>query len=124
MNGTKPLVWLHGQVKTPPFTREGRREAGQLLGMLQFGLPIAMPRARPMPGIGPRCHELRVRDEGHNWRIVCRVDPDAVIVAEVFAKTTRATPPKVIADCKRRLRLYDAATRAARRAGGGREESP
>jgi predicted XRE-type DNA-binding protein len=31
----KPLVWLHGQIKTPPFTADGRQEAGMLLRLLQ-----------------------------------------------------------------------------------------
>jgi phage-related protein len=39
-----------------------------------------------------------------------RVDTDAIVIADVFAKTTRATPKRVIADCQRRLRAYDAAT--------------
>jgi hypothetical protein len=30
----KPLVWLHGEIKTPPFTVEGRQEAGMLLRLL------------------------------------------------------------------------------------------
>ncbi len=33
----KPLVWLHGEVKTPPFTAVGRQEAGMLLRLLQEG---------------------------------------------------------------------------------------
>lgn len=35
--GEKPLVWLHGQIKTPPFSAEARVEAGYLLGRLQQG---------------------------------------------------------------------------------------
>jgi hypothetical protein len=31
----KPVVWLHGEVKTPPFTPEGRQEAGMLLRLLR-----------------------------------------------------------------------------------------
>lgn len=27
----RPLVWLEGEIKTPPFTKEGRVEAGALL---------------------------------------------------------------------------------------------
>ena len=44
-----------------------------------------------MPGIGPRCHELRIDDRAtaKAWRIIYRVDPDAI---------ARATG---------RLRLYD-----------------
>jgi len=61
-----------------------------------------------MPSIGPRCLELRVRDRDQNWRIVCRADPDAILIAEVFPKQTRATPPRVIETCQRRLRSYDA----------------
>jgi phage-related protein len=46
-----------------------------------------------MPSIGSRCHELRVKDGNSEWRIVYRLDTDAVIIADVFSKTTRKTPP-------------------------------
>lgn len=59
-----------------------------------------------MLSVGRRCHELRVRDEDHNWRIIYRLDSDAIIIAEVFKKTTKQTPKHVIANCERRLRLY------------------
>ena len=37
----KPLVWLHGQIQTPPFSKEARLEAGFLLRLLQKGeLPV------------------------------------------------------------------------------------
>lgn len=108
MNGVRrPLVWLSGEIKTPPFSRDGRIEAGTLLRLLQEGDRLGLPHSRPMPSVGPRCHELRVRDENRNWRIVYRLDPDAIIVADVFAKTTRQTPKAVIANCRKRLRSYD-----------------
>ncbi len=31
---SKPLIWLQGEVKTPPFSQQGRREAGMLLRLL------------------------------------------------------------------------------------------
>lgn len=62
-----------------------------------------------MPSIGPRCHELRVRDAGHNWRIVYRVDGDAILILAVFAKAARKTPAPVITACRRRLAVYDSA---------------
>src|SRR5947209_7766019 len=105
----KPLVWLHGEVKTPPFSREGRIEAGTFLRRLQEGESLGLPHSRPMPSIGPRCHELRVRDQGRNWRIVYRLDHDAILIAEVFPTRTRQTPQKVITACQRRLRPYDKA---------------
>jgi phage-related protein len=62
-----------------------------------------------MPVVGPRCHELRVRDAGAVWRIMYRLDVDAVVILEVFSKKTRATPKTVIDACIRRLREYDRA---------------
>jgi phage-related protein len=103
----KPLVWLHGEIKTPPFATAARIEAGMLLRRLQRGEPLAMPHSRPMPAIGRGCHELRVRDRTARWRIVYRTDPDAIVIGEVFAKKTRTTPKDVIAICQRRFREYD-----------------
>src|SRR5712692_8300604 len=73
----KPLVWLRGEVKTPPFTFGARIEAGVLLRRLQRGENLSLPHSRPMPAIGPRCHELRVQDHDKTWRIVYRIDADA-----------------------------------------------
>lgn len=103
----KPLVWLHGEIKTPPFSQAARLEAGYLLRRLQRGELIAMPHSRVMPDIGPRCHELRIDDAGVTWRIVYRIDPDAIVILEVFSKKSRATPRAVIAACRKRLREYE-----------------
>lgn len=108
----KPLLWLHGEVKTPPWSAEARREAGFLLRRIQLGELLSMPASRPMPSIGPAVHELRIKDAGAEWRIIYRIDSDAIVIAEVFAKKTRATPPAVIETCQRRLRLYDEAAQA------------
>jgi phage-related protein len=103
----KPVVWLHGEVRSPPFSAAARKEAGFLLGRLQRGGALALPQSRPMPAIGPRCHELRVRDAGHRWRIFYRVDPDAVLVLGVLDKKTPATPDHVIGQCRARAERYD-----------------
>jgi len=105
----KPLVWLHGAVKTPPFSEEARVEAGVLLRRLQRGDKLPMPHSRPMPILGPRCHELRIVDENRSWRIMYRTDADAIVIADVGPKTTRQTPPRLIAICRDRLRRYDLA---------------
>jgi phage-related protein len=109
-NDRKPIVWLFGEIKTPPFSKNARVEAGTLLRLLQEGELLRMPHSRPMPSIGPRCYELRVRDENRNWRIVYRIDTDAIVIVEVFRKTTRQTPKPVIDTCRRRLAKYDQAT--------------
>ncbi len=104
----KPLVWLHGEVRTPPLSSAARLEVGVLLRRLQRGEPVEMPHSRPMPSIGARCHELRIADENVTWRIVYRIDKDAIVIGEVFSKKTQATPKPVIDACKRRFRQYDA----------------
>ena len=104
----KPLAWRAGEIKTPPFSRAARIEAGTLLRRLQIGENIGLPHPRPMPSVGPRCHELRIRDEDQNWRLMYRIDPDAIVIVDVFAKKTGRTPKSVIETCKARLRTYDA----------------
>jgi phage-related protein len=88
----KPLAWLHGQVKTPPLSHEARIETGFLLRRLQQGERLRMPQSRPMPSIGSRCHELRIKHADTTWRLIYRIDPDAIVIAEVFGKKTEKTP--------------------------------
>ncbi len=103
----KPLVWMRAEVKSPPFSKDARLEAGFLLRRLQRGQNLEMPHSKPMQAIGERCHELRIVDVDATWRIIYRVDPDAIVIADVFSKKTRATPKAVIERAKRRLREYD-----------------
>ncbi|MFL5379208.1 MAG: type II toxin-antitoxin system RelE/ParE family toxin [Myxococcales bacterium] len=103
--GDKPLAWLAGEIKTPPLSSEARQEAGVLLRRLQRGETLAMPESRAMPAIGPRCHELRIDDlaQKKEWRVMYYVGRHAIAILEVVQKATRATPPQVIAACRRRL---------------------
>jgi phage-related protein len=111
----KPLVWRGERITTPPVSKEARVEAGFLLRQLQDGEKLSLPESRPMPSIGPRCHELRIRDGTRDWRVVYRIDTDAIVIVKVFPKTTRATPNQVITVCHERLRSYDAEARNAER---------
>lgn len=103
----KPLVWLQSEVRSPPFSVSARVEAGILLRRLQRGDTLGLPHSRPMPSIGDRCHELRINDGGVSWRLVYRIDSDAVIIVGVFKKKTQATPRRSIGTCRRRLDAYD-----------------
>ena len=94
----KPLAWVHGEIKTPPFSKEARIEAGVLLRRIQQGESLALPYSRPMASIGKRCHELRVTDKEHEWR-----------------KKTKKTPRNVIERCQRRLEAYDRAVREGKK---------
>lgn len=98
---------MRGEVKTPPFSQDARIEAGFLLRRLQRGEILSLPHSRPMPSIGKKCHELRIVGADKTWRIIYRTDDDAILILEVFNKTTQKTPKSVIDNCKRRIREYD-----------------
>ena len=100
-------MWLRSSVKTPPFSIPARREAGLLLRQLQRGEQLSMPHSRPMPIVGRRCYELRIPDEDKTWRIIYRIDEDAIVILDVFAKKDRTTPPSVVERCQKRMREYD-----------------
>jgi phage-related protein len=109
----KPLGWLVDSLATPPVGTEARREAGTLLRLLQQGETLSLPESRPMPDVGRRVHELRVKDRESRstWRIFYRIDRDAILVIEWFAKKTEKTPRSVIDTCKARLKRYDLAAK-------------
>ena len=76
-----------------------------------MGKQLSLPHVRAMPVIGRRCHELRIIDRDATWRIIYRIDSDAIVIAGVFSKKTRTTPRYVVEVCRRRLREYDDASR-------------
>jgi phage-related protein len=85
-----------------------------MLRLLQEGENLGLPHAEPLPIVGPRCGALRIRDAGHNWRIMYRTDADAVLILDVYSKKTRKIPDEVIERCKIRLKQYDEAVKAAK----------
>jgi phage-related protein len=103
----KPIVWLHGEIQTPPFSREARIECGFLLRLLQQGANLSLPHSRSMPTIGSKCHEIRITDKNLIWRIIYRIDHDAIIILDVFDKKSQKTPKNVIEVCKKRITFYD-----------------
>jgi len=103
----KRLVLLHGEILSPPFSAKARNQSGFHLRQVQQGDMLTLPQSRPMPSIGPRCHELRIRDKDFYWRIIYRIDEDEMLVADVFPKKTQATPLDVINNCRKRLASHD-----------------
>lgn len=106
MNADKPLRWMDGEIKTPPFSSRARVEAGFLLRLLQRGESLGMPHSRALPAIGPRCHELRITDEGNIWRIFYHLAPGAVVILGVLNKRIGAIPLSTLRNYERRLKLY------------------
>jgi phage-related protein len=102
----KPVVWLSGRIHSPPFSPAARQLAGVLLRRGQCGQRLALPLSRPMPAIGPRCHELRIGDANSLWRVFYHVSSTAIVVLEVTTKKTPHTPQRVIEGCRRRLAMF------------------
>ena len=82
----KPLVWMHGEIITPPFSANARIEAGYLLRQILKGVILSLPQSRPMSSIGTRCQELRINDENLTWRIIYRIYIDAILILDVLWK--------------------------------------
>ena len=89
-----------------------------LLRLLQHGEQLSMPQAEPLPDVGKRCGALRVRDAQQNWRIMYRIDPDAILILEVYSKKTRQIPDEIINRCQERLKRYDAVVKTAQKQSG------
>ena len=105
----KPLRWLAGDVKTPPLSKEARREIGFLLRQLQEGEKLSLPHSRPMPVIGSGCYELRVIDKNKAWRLFYFLDSEAIVILEVGEKKTQKTSIETIEVCQNRLKRYEEA---------------
>jgi phage-related protein len=88
---------------------EARRATGFLLRQLQRGEKLSMPESRPMPTIGKRVHELRIDDSERKkkWRVIYRIDTDAIVVAHWFEKKTQRTSKHDIETSQSRLQDYD-----------------
>jgi len=102
----RPVVFL-APLTTPPMPSGARQEAGWLLRQVQNGQMLSLPESRPMPSVGPRVHELRIDFDKTQWRVIYRIDPDAIVVAHVFPKKTQATPKKDIEISKKRFTAFD-----------------
>lgn len=101
------------EIKTPPLSTSSRVEMGQLLKRLLAGEMLQLPQSRPMPSIASHVHELRVNDQDQTWRLIYRIDSDAIVAVELFSKKTPETPLAVIERSRKRLKTYDADKKAS-----------
>lgn len=86
------------------FPEQARRTAGYELFMVQVGREPS--DFKPMPGVGPGVHEIRVGDRAGTFRViyVARFD-EAVYVLHAFQKKTAKTSRLDIEVARRRYRL-------------------
>jgi phage-related protein len=82
-----------------------RADLADALARLDEGLNLSMPLSRPMPGIGPGVHELRLKDTGTTYRVIYAVVvSERIAVFHAFKKTTRATPKAHLDLARKRLK--------------------
>jgi hypothetical protein len=55
-----------------------------------------------------------VNDQGRTWRLMYRIDVNAILILAVFAKKTERTPDEIIRSCQKRLKDCDNASRKAK----------
>ena len=103
----KVLVWLKTEIKTPPFSKEARIEAGYLLRLLQQGHNLSMPQSKKISDLCSRCYMLRIKDKDTWYRIIYRIDPDAIVLLHVFEKKSNKISKSVLETCKQRIKQYD-----------------
>jgi phage-related protein len=103
----KRVEWLVDTWQSPPMGARARVAAGVLLKKVEHGIMVTMPHSRPMPSIGPRVHEFRVSDENRTWRIIYRIDSEAIVLVDWFEKKTQTTPQHVMEACRAKLKRYD-----------------
>ncbi len=94
-------------VSTPPFSSEARIQAGFLLRRLQQGDVLGLPDARKLTDLCSKCYELRIKDRDKWYRIMVRIDSDAIVVLGWFEKKSNRIPKKVLDACKKRMIAYD-----------------
>jgi phage-related protein len=100
----KPVEFLSSSLDDiRDFPETARREAGLQIRRVQYG---EQPDAwKPMPGIGAGVQEIRIRDDGGQFRVIYVAKlAEAVFVLHCFQKKTQKTekPDRELA--KKRLR--------------------
>jgi len=85
------------------FPETARREAGSQIRRVQYG--DEPDDWKPMPSIGAGVNEIRIRDDGDQYRVIYIAKlTDAVFVLHGFLKKTQKTAKHDLDLAKKRLR--------------------
>jgi phage-related protein len=85
------------------FPETARREVGSQIRRIQYG--EEPDDWKPMPSIGTGVNEIRLRDDGDQYRVIYIAKlAEAVFVLHAFQKKTRKTAKHDLDLAKRRLR--------------------
>ena len=87
------------------FPESVREDLADALARLDEGHKLSMPLSRPMPAIGKRVHELRLRDASGIYRIIYVIlDVDGIWLLYAFKKKSQQTQLRDIELAKKRLK--------------------
>ena len=87
------------------FPKAVKKDIGELLFKLQFGVLLGMPESRPMPSLHPGARELRIKDSAGIYRLFYYLKSEAgILVFHAFSKKTQKTPLNEIALGRKRLK--------------------
>ena len=108
----KPLVWMHGKVKSPPFSAAGPHRGRNVAGTAPGGSDLGFCRTRAR--CGRPSNAATSADSGYERAVAdrLRLDADAVIIVEVFSRKTPATPQACWPSAHAVSERHDRATRA------------
>lgn len=101
------LVKLHVKAREAIriFSKPIRKEIGELLLKLQFGVTLGMPVSKPMPSVFPGAHELRLKDGAGVYRVFYYLKSEqGILVFHAFTKKTQKTPRSEVELAMTRLR--------------------
>ena len=100
----KEIYWMGTSLDDlKGFPEEARRDAGFSLSKVQSGQdPV---HYKPMPSIGAGVTEIKIKDEGNEYRVMYVANrPSAIYVLHSFQKKTQRTSKKDIDLTKARLK--------------------
>ena len=87
------------------FAKPIKRDIGELLLKLQFGISLGMPESKPMPSIYQGAYELRLKDAAGIYRVFYYLKSEqGILVFHAFTKKTQKTPKSEIEIGKKRLK--------------------
>ena len=100
----KPVEFLGSSLDDiRDFPEDARREAGSQIRRVQYG--DEPDDWKPMPTIGTGVNEIRVRDDGDQYRVIYIAKlADAIFVLHCFQKKTQKTAKPDLDLAKKRLR--------------------
>ncbi len=93
------------QKEIEEFPQDIREDLTDMLARLDAGLMLSMPMSRPMPSVGRKIYELRLKDRSGIYRVIYMlVRQGDIWLVHAFKKKTQQTPKQNIDLAKKRMK--------------------